>query len=320
MATLIDEPGRLAALDRYAVLDTPAEAQFDRITMLVSKVLKVPMAAVSLIDGHRQWFKSAQGLDVAATARQVSFCTHTIQTRSPMLVPDARRDPRFAANPLVTGAPFIHSYAGVPLTTPDGQNVGALCAFDTVPRCFDKAEIDLLSTFAALVVDELELRMIAQTDYLTGAMSRRAIVHDMQRALARHDRMQEPAAILTLDVDRFKAINDSLGHPVGDLVLTTLVDACSQKIRAQDSFGRLGGEEFALLLADTTLDQAVVAAERFRAAIAAMTVPGHPGLHVTASFGVTAMAPGDDVVGWLARADRALYAAKDGGRNRCCVA
>lgn len=319
LVTLADEPGRLAALDRYAVLDTEAETSFDRITALVRTVLKMPMVAVSLIDQHRQWFKSRQGLNVQSMDRHVSFCTHTIRTQAPLVIPDATLDPRFVDNPLVIGTPFIRSYAGAPLSTPDGYNVGALCAMDIVPREFDAAQIEILLSFAALVVDELELRTIAQTDFLTGAISRRGFIHELDQALARHHRRAEPQTLLMLDLDHFKAINDTLGHSVGDQVLVAVASACGQVGRGEDAFGRVGGEEFAILLAGTGVENGLQAAERFRAAIAGVVVPGHPDLHVTASFGVTAIEAGDDATIWMARADRALYVAKESGRNRCCV-
>ena len=133
---LNDEPARLAALDRYEVLDTPPEQPFDRITALVQTVLNVPICSVALIDAQRQWFKSCVGLTARQTARDISFCTHTIQEREPFYIPDAQLDTRFRENPLVTGDPFIRSYLGIPLSTPDGYNVGSLCAIDIIPRDF----------------------------------------------------------------------------------------------------------------------------------------------------------------------------------------
>lgn len=115
---LSDEAGRIAALKRYAVLDTPAAEPFDKITSLVKDVLGVPICAVSLVDRERQWFKSMQGLDVTETARSISFCTHTIKNDTPLLVENAEIDLLFKSNPLVVGPPYIRSYAGAPLRTP----------------------------------------------------------------------------------------------------------------------------------------------------------------------------------------------------------
>src|ERR1043166_10192254 len=113
-----NEKERLAALRRYAILDTPEEPAFDRITRLVATLLKVPMATVTLIDEQRQWFKSAYGMDARQTSREVSFCAHAILHEELMVVPDAATDQRFSNNPLVTGDPRIRFYAGVPLQSP----------------------------------------------------------------------------------------------------------------------------------------------------------------------------------------------------------
>ena len=318
---LSDEPARMAALRRYAVLDTPAESPFDKITALVQTVLGVPISAVSLIDTDRQWFKSVQGLEARQTPRSAAFCAHTIRTRDPMVVPDAALDPRFLANPLVTGAPHIASYAGVPLETPDGYNIGSLCAIDTVPRSFAPDQIDLLKRFAALVVSEFELRRIAGRDDLTGALTRRAFIAEMDAAIARLDRDCQPSALILLDVDHFKVINDTHGHPAGDVVLRAIAACCSGAIRPAGVLGRVGGEEFAILLADADADAALAAAEEVRALLEALRIAHEPQLRVTASFGIAPLTADDGTSGrWLARADVALYTAKRTGRNRCRLA
>lgn len=317
VARLDDEQGRQAALDRYAVLDTPAEENFDRITALVRAVFAVPISVVSLIDRERQWFKSCDGLGISETPRAVSLCTHTIRQRVPLIIPDALADLRYAGNPLVAGPPHVRSYAGMPLSTPDGYNVGSLCAIDTVPREFSDTQIAMLRDFGQLVVAELELRQIAQSDFLTGALSRRGFIARLEALLAQRGYGRN-AALVTLDIDHFKAINDGFGHAAGDEVLRHIARACTASLREGDSFGRLGGEEFALLLPGTGLDNALATAERCRAAIAALSIDIGVVLNVTASFGVaplTASVAGSD--DWLCRADAALYAAKAAGRNRC---
>jgi GGDEF domain-containing protein len=289
---LKDEPGRLAALDRYRIMDSQAEEPFDKITRLVQAVLDIPMAAVTLIGKDRQWLKSRQGIGVCETARDVSFCTHTIQTHEPMVVPDATIHPLFADNPLVTGAPFIRSYLGVPLHTRDGYNLGALCGLDTRARHFDVAQIQIMKSFAALVMDEMELRLIAQSDFLTHALTRRALVVELERAWARFARQGEPAAVLVFDIDRFKSINDTWGHATGDGVLCAVASCCSGQVRSG-----------------------------FREAITGLEMTALPGVAVSASFGVAALTSDDQSVdAWLARADVAMYQAKQSGRNRCCVA
>lgn len=172
---LHDEAARLAALVRLDVLDTPAEDSLDKITALVSRVLEIPQAAISMVDEHRMWFKSAQGVSVRELPRDLSFCTHTVLAREPLVVPDARLDGRLCDNPLVRAAHML-SYAGVPLLTPDGYAVGTLCAFDAQPRHFSEAQVELLSRFAELVMDQLQVRQLAQRDQLTGALTRRGLV------------------------------------------------------------------------------------------------------------------------------------------------
>ena len=320
-AKLHDEPGRLAALGRYDVMDTPREAPFERITGLVRAVLNVPISTLSLIDADRQWYKSCVGMESSDLPREFSFCTQTIQAREPLYVPDTVQDGRFAHLPTVTGEPFIRSYLGVPLASPDGYNLGALCALDVRPRDFSDGQIEVLKSFAALAVDELELRRIAQIDSLTGAATRRSFLLEMEKAAAKYARRRQPAVLLTLDIDHFKRVNDTFGHPSGDVVLRTASNRMEAILRTEDLLGRLGGEEFGVLLAETELHQAVKTAERLRCALQDAPFELKEPLRVTASFGISALAA--DRLSpelWLASADQALYSAKRNGRNRCCVA
>ncbi|USU11103.1 sensor domain-containing diguanylate cyclase [Sphingomonadaceae bacterium OTU29THOMA1] len=319
---LHDDDARLAALRRLDVLDSAVEEPFEKIVTLIRTVLGVPMATVTLVDRDRQWFKARRGIDVAETPRSISLCTHTIQQREALIIEDTHGDPRFADNPLVTGAPHIRAYAGIPLRTPDGYNVGSLCAMDTKARAFTPADIAILTNCAHIVSDELELRMVAQVDFLTGALTRRAFVEQAEREIARAARYHRPSTIVMLDVDHFKSVNDTYGHAAGDQVLHQLAELATLTLRPSDLFGRLGGEEFALLLPETGGDDAVIAAERLRMAIAANVIRLADGqdLRITASFGVAALAADTSVAAWLERADTMLYAAKAGGRNQTRLA
>lgn len=318
---LQDEFGRMSALHRYAILDTQREAPFDRITGLVRAVLNVPISTLSLIDADRQWYKSCVGMESSDLPRELSFCTHTVQSRAPLYIPDTLQDKRFAHYPSVTGEPFIRSYLGVPLATPDGYNLGALCALDVQPRNFSDGQIEVLKSFAALAENELELRTIAQIDSLTGAATRRSFMLEIEKVIAKFVRRRQPAALLTLDIDHFKRINDTFGHPVGDTVLRTVSNRLEAALRKEDLLGRLGGEEFGILLAETELDQAVQIGERLRRALNDVPIMLSEPLQVTASFGICILE--DDCLSpdlWMARADQALYSAKRAGRNQCCVA
>ena len=110
------EEQRLAALDRYDILDTPKEEAFDRITRLTKKLFRVPFVIITMIDAHRAWSKSTQGIEFPEGPRSFSFCQHAILENRPLIVPDASRDPRFANSPYVIGEPHVRFYVGVPLT------------------------------------------------------------------------------------------------------------------------------------------------------------------------------------------------------------
>ncbi|MFC3912820.1 PAS domain S-box protein [Pseudaeromonas sharmana] len=155
---LPDETERLNVLNALNLLDTPPEEVFDRITRLVSHVLDVPIALVSLIDADRQWFKSRVGLDVAETPRELAFCAHAIAQTTPMIVPDATQDMRFMDNALVTGNPNIRFYAGVPLRSSGGFPIGTLCAIDSKPRQLTRDETNILLDLAAVVSKEVQMR------------------------------------------------------------------------------------------------------------------------------------------------------------------
>ena len=155
---LRNEDERLAALALYQILDTKPEEPFDRITRVLSNVLDVPTAFVTFIERERIWFKSTYGADVNECARNGAFCDLTIKQDNPLIVKDAKSDPRFMNNPFVVGPAGIRFYAGTPLRAPGGVNLGTLCVFDVRPRDLDQRQLSLLDDLAALVIDELELR------------------------------------------------------------------------------------------------------------------------------------------------------------------
>lgn len=149
------EAERLAVLQQYGILDTPPDPILDGLTTLACALLDVPVSLVSLVDDRRQWFKSRQGLDVAQTARDISFCHHVVVDRDELVVEDASADPRFATNPLVTGAPHIQAYLGIPLRVPEGEILGSLCAIDHRPRPFTEAQRTHLRALTQLVTERL---------------------------------------------------------------------------------------------------------------------------------------------------------------------
>lgn len=316
---LDDEEGRLAALKRYQVLDTEIERPFETIVSLVEDIFNLPICAISLLDADRQWLKAQRGLQVCETARDLAICHYAIQQVEPLVVPDTHLDTRFANNPLVTGEPHLRAYAGIPLVTPDGYQIGTLCVMDLKPRDFTVDELRILSKFARLVVDQLELRLQAGQDQLTGVMSRRSWMSMVAEEIQRAARNSNLLSIALFDIDRFKQINDAHGHAIGDQVIRSVISACEREMRAGSKIGRIGGAEFAILFTECALDQAVVAAERCRRAIErlSLTAPEGEPLAITASFGVAplfsyALSP-DELI---ELADRALFNAKSSGRNR----
>lgn len=316
------EQERLAALRSYEVLDTGAEAAFDNLVDFAAKIARTPVALISLLDAERQWFKARHGLDVQETHRDLAFCAHAILDPGGMLVvEDARRDPRFADNALVTGAPDIRFYAGVPLVNPQGHALGTLCVLDREPRAMDAQQREALVRLAETVGTTLELRRamrqvraMALTDALTGIANRPAFLDGLDRAIARQRRHGEPFSLLYLDLDGFKRVNDVLGHVVGDEVLRRVAEVLVAELRREDLAARIGGDEFAVLLAGADADGAH-AGERIRAAVKrCMDAHGWP---VTASVGVvTFLATPDDVSEALAAADELMYGAKASGKDR----
>ena len=153
-----DEVERIRLLHALNVLDSDPEPEFDRITRLVSHLLKVPMALISLVDSERQWFKSRVGVTDSETSRDLSFCAHAILGTQPMVVEDATRDERFADHPMVTGGPRVRFYAGVPIRSVGGLALGTLCAIDSHPRQLSAEQLEVLQDLADIASKEMQLR------------------------------------------------------------------------------------------------------------------------------------------------------------------
>jgi signal transduction histidine kinase len=156
-----NEVQRLANLERYAVLDTPSEAAFERMVNLVARLFEVPIAMVTFVERDRQWFKACIGTDLRENTRALSFCGHTILTNEVMVVPDALKDQRFCDNPVVQQL-GVRFYAGASLRTSDGHNIGTLCMYDFKPReDFSQAQRETITDLAAMVMESLETRLTA---------------------------------------------------------------------------------------------------------------------------------------------------------------
>jgi serine/threonine protein kinase len=154
-----DEPQRLAAVRRYGILDTPPDGAYDRITALAARLFSVPIAIISIVDHDRIWFKSRHGVEISQIGRDPGLCASAILQDGPWIINDAPADPRALANPLVAGESGLRFYAGVPLRTRDGYNLGTLCVLDREPRSFSAEDARTLEDLAAMVMHDLELRL-----------------------------------------------------------------------------------------------------------------------------------------------------------------
>ncbi|RYD39229.1 MAG: GAF domain-containing protein, partial [Verrucomicrobiaceae bacterium] len=162
------EDERLAAVERYDILDTPKEPAFDRIAALVRLIFGVETSIVSLIDAHRQWYKASEGTPLSEVPIGETFCRFVMPGTEAMIVPDASQDERFRNSPHVTADKGVRFYASVPLTTEDGFNIGTICAIDSHPRQFSIREVEIFRELACIAVSEMELRRLATSDALTG--------------------------------------------------------------------------------------------------------------------------------------------------------
>ncbi|MFL5747892.1 MAG: ATP-binding protein [Niastella sp.] len=202
----VNENLRLADLYQYNILDTPEEEAFDHLVKLASRICEAPISLISLIDAERQWFKARLGLNETETSRNISFCSHGILNGKIFIVPDATNDERFADNPLVTGDHKIRFYAGVPLTSEAGNNLGMLCVKDTVPRNLTIEQQEALMILGKQVVKQLELRLKNQElERITVAQRRiiSIIAHDVRSPLSSIVSLFKLYQDKRIDPDRF---------------------------------------------------------------------------------------------------------------------
>ncbi|TCK74305.1 GGDEF domain-containing protein [Acidipila rosea] len=346
------ELARLQSLRHLKILDTAPEDPYDDLAQLAAFVCEAPIALVSLIDHDRQWFKARVGLTMQETSRSASFCSYTITQSGLFEVSDATLDSRFRSNPLVLGEPYIRFYAGMPISSPDGFQVGALCVIDRQPRqlteekhkalrvlarqvsyCFQLRQqlvaLEEANSRAARIEEELRLsrhelqksnaRLTAQatTDELTGMRNRRSFLYQMGNALQSEMPDGGELSLLMVDVDHFKSINDEFGHMEGDQVLRRIAATLQAGVRRTDMVARYGGEEFAVLLPATSNADAVKVAKHLCERVRSLGAVIHS---ATISIGVATGPTGAaavDASSLISRADEALYRAKRAGRD--CV-
>jgi diguanylate cyclase (GGDEF)-like protein len=331
-----DEQQRQQTLESLNILDTAIEERFERVTRLAARMMGVPIAAITMIDGDRQYFKSVQGLPSDDVPRETTFCSHTILRNEPFIVGDALQDERFADNPTVVGDPGIRFYAGCPVHAPDGQPIGALCVIDRQPRALSETQLEDLKDLAAMVEVEIKSRQIAIAQLKMNeelAQVKRAVLIDPltrlwnrsggEEFLARQHEIavqnKEKFCIAMADIDHFKRINDTYGHQAGDEVLREVAKRVLRGIRTKDFACRMGGEEFLLVISDPATTEALHVAQNVREKVRStpIQVQGHS-IKVTISMGLAYFDPAslvacDEII---RLADENLYRAKQNGRDR----
>jgi diguanylate cyclase (GGDEF)-like protein/PAS domain S-box-containing protein len=449
----INEKDRLTALRKYEILDTEPDPAFDSMVNLAAYICKTPFAAISLVDENRQWFKATVGIQAKETPRDIAFCAHTILQDEIMVVPDAKLDERFFDNPLVSSVLNIRFYAGVPLTTDSGMNLGTLCVLDSVARELNTEQLAGIRLLANNIMAHLNLRLShraarlyaadmqlaasifeavnqaiivtdadnkivtvnpaftaitgytfeeaagqtprllnsgrqpeafyqdmwatidatgrwsgelwsrrkngteyaehlsinavfnadgskhmhvgifsditakkqadelvwnqANFDHLTKLPNRRLFLDRMEQAVKLAHRLRQSAALLYVDLDHFKSVNDTLGHDAGDKLLIESAERMRNCVRDADTIGRMGGDEFTVVL--TQIQNHEDAGNIAKNIIQALTQPfmidGNT-LNISASIGI-AMYPdnGSNVNQLMRGADNALYIAKNAGRG-----
>lgn len=225
----VNDNKRLADLYQYDILDTLPEQEFDELVQLASRICKVPISLISLIDADRQWFKARIGVEASETARDISFCGHAILQEGLFIVPDATKDDRFSDNPMVTGPQGVRFYAGVPLTSEMGNNVGMLCVKDNVPRDLSQEQREALMVLGKQVMKQMELRLKNKELERISAAQQRIIsimAHDVRNPMAAIAGLLELYDQKIIDPQRLPAfIHEISSHLKGTMgLLENLID------------------------------------------------------------------------------------------------
>ncbi|MCP9786649.1 sensor domain-containing diguanylate cyclase [Cyanobium sp. N5-Cardenillas] len=263
-----NEAGRQAALDEHHILDTEPDVDFDRITRLASQMLGVPIALISLVDRQRQWFLSRVGLEASETPREQAFCAHAICSDDVMVVSDATEDDRFKDNPLVKGDPHIRFYAGVPLQSRTGFNLGTLCVISPQPRQLASGEQQLLQDLAGMVTQYLESRSNGYLCPLTGLQNRRPFFEAGQREFQRVRQSGDALTLMLIGLDDFQAFRARFGSQQGERVVQEVARTLRALLGDSALVGRVTEAEFAVLRTGLEAREGRAQAESLRAGLA----------------------------------------------------
>lgn len=234
-----NETERIRDLKRYEILDTPPDGSFDRITSLVSRILNVPIAIVSLVDTDRIWFKSHHGLSIEQIGREPGLCASAILSDEVYLISNAIEDPRCLANPLVAGEFGLRFYAAAPLKTKDGFNLGTLCVIDQKPRSITKDEEKTLEDLAAIVMDEIELRLASRKAVRMQSEILEMAAHDMKNPIVSISSLAEliikkdNKAIINEMSALIKKSSDRMIRIIDGLLESAYIDAGRVKLKIE---------------------------------------------------------------------------------------
>ncbi len=316
-------PSRTRALARLGALDGLPAPELRRVARLAAHLATqpygLPMAAVHLLDDRFQHrVASAGGPPLGRTPVRDSMCLLVVEGQRSVYCADASRDGRYAGNPNVSGPSPVRLYYATPLRMSTGETVGALCVFDTRCGTLDGAQRARLGDLADQTMAYLEslaaareLGHLATHDPLTDVANRSLLAHRLNAALADDSRAPHEPALLVVDLDDFKSVNDRYGHGVGDQVLAGTALRLLGSVRAEDLVARLGGDEFAVLFTSVPSVEALRARVERVAAACSMPYATDAGAVVcAASVGLTLGQPGDTALSLLGRADAAMYARK----------
>ena len=450
----LNEQERLIELQKYNILDTEPEEVFDSTVQLANYICKTPIAAISLLDENRQWFKAIEGLDAKQTPRDVAFCAHAILQEEPFIIENALEDERFFDNPLVTGGPKIRFYASVSLVNTQGIKLGTLCVIDTKARKIEQEQVFAIKTLASSVMAHLELRLShkkirkyvdelqlsatifdtasenivvtdannrfitvnpaftkttgytleevigktpkilksgkqssefyasmwkdlntngqwdgelsnrrkngeiyiewlsiraiynhdntvkmyvatfsditekkradeiiwkqANYDVLTNLPNRRLFDDRLKHEIKIANRSKKLLALLFIDLDYFKDVNDNYGHEIGDMLLISVASRITETLRATDTVARIGGDEFAAILPQIENESDISKVANL--IIEKLSMPFNLNgidVNISASIGI-AIYPKDGTAAkeLLKYADKAMYKAKKDGKAR----
>ncbi|EKP0299052.1 sensor domain-containing diguanylate cyclase [Aeromonas veronii] len=243
---------RLDALRRLQALDSPTEERFIRITRMARSIFDVPIALISFEDNEHGWAKPCYGLNMHESLPNISFCRNGFLNQNMLVIEDATQDSRYADNPMVIGEPYIRFYAGHSLVITNGLHIGSLCIIDRKPRVFSEKERVLFTDLARTVESELRAVQMATIDELTGITNRRGFILLAERYLQHAFRAKRCLSLLFIDLNHFKSINDRFGHDVGDDALCQAANLINMIFRNADICARLGGDEYVVLLPETS--------------------------------------------------------------------